>query len=212
MNGLIVPFAFAGFQIERHNAFAEQSVAGAVSAVVIAGGKFDWQIQQAQLFIYCHLTPHAGIAGVISRVFFPCVVTEFAGPGNGVEDPQAFTGAHVKAAHIALHIAFGFGEITGQVRGAHNDGVSGDGGGGMQPDFAGDGINLLVVFLFQVDHTAFAEAGNQRTGLRIKANQHITGRDVEDAVVRLAVGPVGEAPTGETAGRRVAARAFIQTV
>ena len=65
-----MPLALAGLQIHRDHALAEQSVARAMAAVVIAGRQFDRQIDQAQIFIHANLPPDAGVAGVGSAESF----------------------------------------------------------------------------------------------------------------------------------------------
>ena len=84
---------------------------------------------------------------------------------------------------------------------------------GMQPDFAGDGIDRLIVILFQIDHAILSEAGHGNAGLGVQGNQTIAGRDVEDALFFCAAfRPVGESAAGELPRGVCAARAFVFTV
>ena len=106
MHELVMPFADTGLYVDSHDAFAKQTVARAMAAVIVAGRKFYGKVGKAQLFIDADLRPDAGIAGVFSRIFEPGVVAEFAGPGNGVEDPEALSRAYVEAAHISFDVGF----------------------------------------------------------------------------------------------------------
>src|SRR5579872_6241763 len=126
-----MPLADSGLEIDGDYAFSEQPVAGAMAAVVIAGGKLDRQKRQAQLFVDADLTPHAGVAGVIGGIAFPSVVAELAGFWDGVEDPQAFAGAHVEGAHETFHVGLAARDAAGAVRGAYDDGVVRDDGRGV---------------------------------------------------------------------------------
>ena len=46
MNELVVPLALAGLQVDGDEALAEESLAGAIAAVVVAGGQLDGQIDK----------------------------------------------------------------------------------------------------------------------------------------------------------------------
>jgi hypothetical protein len=48
---LVVPLALAGFQIKRHQAFAEQRIAVPLGAIEVGRRQFDAGIDQAQFFI-----------------------------------------------------------------------------------------------------------------------------------------------------------------
>ena len=76
-------------------------------------------------------------------------------------------------------------------------------GCGVQSDFAGDRVDLLIVIQLQVEHAAVAEAGNGRAGFGVERDQPVAGRDVEDAFF-LSVGPVSQTAAGELPGRRLA--------
>ena len=81
----------------------------------------------------------------------------------------------------------------------------------MQPDFAGDQIDLLIVVQLQIHHAVLAEAWDRNAGLRIQRDQPVARRDIEDAFL-LAVGPVGQAAARKLPRRCRAARAFILAV
>src|SRR5581483_12100659 len=102
----------------RHDAFAEQTIAGAVAAVVIAGRQFDGNERHAQLLVDADLAPRSSVARVIGGIVQPRVVAEFARFGNGVEDPEALAGVHVERADVAFHISFAGGDAAGFVSGA----------------------------------------------------------------------------------------------
>src|SRR5947209_6539243 len=100
-----MPAPVPGLQIDRDEALAEETVAGPMAAVIVAGRKFHRQIGEAELFIDGNLPPHAGVAGVGPRILFPGVVAEFARTGNRMEDPKALAGVYVEPAHVALLVA-----------------------------------------------------------------------------------------------------------
>ena len=83
-------------------------------------------------------------------------------------------------------------------------------------DLAGLEIDLLAGAeddaFFQVDDAVLAEAGDRRAVLRVERDQPIAGRDVEDALVAAAVGPVREAAARELTRRDAGALAFAQAV
>ena len=101
---LVVPLPLAGLEIDGDEALAEQAVAGAMAAVVVAGRHLDRQIRQAELFVDRYLPPDAGVAGVDPRVLFPGVVAEFALLRDRVEDPEPLAGPDVEAADVPFHV------------------------------------------------------------------------------------------------------------
>src|SRR6185312_16127968 len=68
---LVVPLLLAGVEIDGDDALAVESGAGTMAAVVVAGRQFDGQIDRVQLFVDGNLSPHAGVARVHPRFFFP---------------------------------------------------------------------------------------------------------------------------------------------
>ncbi len=70
-------------------------------------------------------------------------------------------------------------------------------------------FRLLEVGLLAVDHDAdlevddavLAEARNRLAGLRVERDEAVAGGDVDDAIVTLAVGPVGESAARQLARR-----------
>jgi hypothetical protein len=79
------------------------------------------------------------------------------------------------------------------VRGADDDDVLCDHGCAVPRDLAGNGIELLVGILLQVDDAAVAEVAQRMSGFGIQADELIPDRDVKDALVTLAIGPVTDA-------------------
>ena len=58
-----MPLPLASAQVYGEQRFGEQVIAGAVGAVVVAGCRFDRQVDHIQLFIDGNLGPDTGIAG-----------------------------------------------------------------------------------------------------------------------------------------------------
>src|SRR5215469_7365666 len=165
-------------------------------AEVVAGGQLDRKIDEIELFVGGDLSPHASVAGVGPGIVQPAFDAEFAGLGNGVEDPQTFSAADVVAADVPFDVLETLRHTAGAVGGADDDDVVGDHRSGVQADVGAEGIDLLVVVVFQIDRTAFAEACDRDAGFRVQGNQAIAGRDVENALFTI-VGPIGEAAAGE---------------
>src|SRR5207237_1758918 len=100
---LVVPLPLTRSQIDRDETLAEQTVAGTMTAVVVARWQFNRQIRESELLVDRNLPPHAGIAGIRPRVALPRVVAELAETGNRVEDPEALSRADVEPGHVAFH-------------------------------------------------------------------------------------------------------------
>ena len=146
-------------------------------------------IDVAEFFVDRHLSPDAGVARIAPRVLFPRVVAEFAGPRNGVEDPEPLAGLDVVAADEALLVGLAPRRAAGSMRGADDHGIAGDDRRRMQPDIAGLQVHLLIVFQLQIDDAVLAETGDGMAGLRVERDHLISGRDVDDPFL-AAVGPV----------------------
>ena len=54
---------------------------------------------------------------------------------------------------------------------------------------------------FHIDHAVIAEGFDRPAGMGIEFDQAIAGGDVEDAVIAIAVGPIGHAAAGKLARR-----------
>src|SRR5262245_46706337 len=121
-----------------------------MAAVVVAGGEFDRQIDETELLIDRERRPHASVAGVRPRIFFPRVVAELSRLWNGVEDPEPPSCLHIERPNVALRVGLAARGIAGAVRSAHDHDVFGDNRAGVQTDLAVDEIKNLIVVLFEV--------------------------------------------------------------
>src|SRR5205807_1861840 len=164
---LVVPFALASVEIDRYQAFAKQSIAGAMSAEIVARGQLDGQVHNAELFIHRDLAPHARVAGVRPGIVQPGVDAVLAGLGDGVENPEAFAGANVESADVALHVFVAARDAARAVRGADDHDILGNYWSGVESDFARDGVDLLIVVLLEIDDAVASEGGNRSSGFGI---------------------------------------------
>ena len=86
----------------------------------------------------------------------------------------------------------------------------------MQAGLAGFEIDLLAGAgdhaFFQIDDAVFAEARDRLAGVRVQIHQAVSGGDEHDAVVALAVGPVGNAAARKLARSDGRAISFAQAV
>src|SRR4029079_18647359 len=122
----VVPLSLPGFQIQRDEALAEQTVAGPMTAVNIARGQLYRDVYHSELFIDADLSPHAGIAGVFCGTFLqPGVVAELADSRNRVKDPQTFAGLDVESANVARHVFRDLRRAGRSVCGANDHGIAG---------------------------------------------------------------------------------------
>ena len=96
-----MPHALARAGVQREHAVAEQIGALAIAAPEIKRRRAKAGKHDAALGVQRHARPAVGAAGGSPRVAGPCVVAEFAGLGNGVEDPPALPGARVVGADVA---------------------------------------------------------------------------------------------------------------
>ena len=91
-----------------------------------------------------------------------------------------------------------------------------DGRRRVQADLAGLQLDLLALAgdraFLQVDDAALAERRDHRAVLGVERDQAVAGRDVEDAIVALAVGPVRDAAARQLARRDRGAVAFAVAV
>ena len=122
----------------------------------------------------------------------------------------------VERAGLALHVGRVFVAEAFEHRRADEDRVVDDGRRRVQADFRLLEVGLLAVdddALLEVDDTVGAEARHGLAGLGVERDQAVTGGDVDDALVTLAVGPVGEAAARQLARRPArGALAFVQAV
>ena len=85
--------------------------------------------------------------------------------------------------------------------------VSGNQRRGVQTNFAGYEVDLLIVFQLEIDDAALPERRHGRAGLRIQSDQAVARGDVENPVF-FAVGPPGEPASRKLPRGRCAARSF----
>ena len=208
---LVMPDSLTSLQFDRDDALAEEIVAGAIAAVVVARGHLDRQVRHPEIFIDRDLRPHAGITRVRGGLVLPCVGAKLAGPRDGMEGPEPLAGPHVEAADVPFHVPHALRVGARGVRGAHDHDVSGDHRRGMETHLSRDEIDLLIEVALQVDDAVLTEGGDARAGSGVEGDEPVTGRDVQNPLL-LAVAPVREAASGQLSGRGGAARAFILAV
>ena len=211
VNRLEVPDPLAGLEVEGDDAVREQVVAGPVPAVEVAGRHLHREVHVAQLGVDGHLAPYPGVPGVAPRIVQPGVVPEFVGARNGVEYPLPLAGPDVVAPDVPGRFLLRGGRHPGQVGGADYDDPVGGDGRRVQPDLAGDGVDVLVEALLQVDHAAGAEARRPAAGAGVQRDQAVAGGDVEDHPV-AAVVPVRQAAPREPPRRPRAPLALVEPV
>jgi len=91
MHQLVMPFPLSGFEVNCNERFSKQPVTRSMTSINISGGQFDGEVRESEIFVHTDLSPDAAVAVDVRRLVFPRVVTEFAGSGNGVKDPQSLT-------------------------------------------------------------------------------------------------------------------------
>ncbi|CUS46044.1 hypothetical protein MGWOODY_Smn2499 [hydrothermal vent metagenome] len=211
MDELVMPAPLPGVHIDRDERFAEQRIAAAIHAHLVARGQLDRQIDQAKLLIGRHLRPDAGIAGLVGIAVQPAVVTILTLFRDRVENPFALAGAHIERADIAFHVEAGRRHVARGVGRADHDHVLHHQGRRVQADISGDRVDLLVEILLQVDDAVHAERGVGIAGRCVETDELIADRHEQDPLLR-AVGPVGAAMTGELARRILRALALVDPV
>src|SRR5207302_5179314 len=156
MHDLEVPLALAGFQIDAHEAVAEQIVAGPVAAVLIGSRILNREVDEAEIFIDRDPSPDACVAIDGVGVVLPRLCTELAGSGNGVESPQRLAGLHIKRAHEALRVVVRDDLRAFLERGADDHHIFYDGRRRVEADLAFDEADLLaeprVGAYFEIDN------------------------------------------------------------
>ena len=130
-----------------------------------------------------------------------------------MENPEPFAGPDVKAADISDRARRGGLASHGGVRRADHDHIAGDQRRGVETNNGMDEIEILVVFLLQVDHPVVAELRNQMSRLGIQRDHTVSRRDEDDPLV----GSIGARPVRETAPRasarsELAADALVELI
>ena len=82
-----MPAAFAGGDVEREHAAAEQVIARPVAGIGLHGGSVGDDVYQAEFRIGGRGRPGRHVAGPLPSVVFPGLMAVFAGPRNDVELP-----------------------------------------------------------------------------------------------------------------------------
>src|SRR5215469_285768 len=126
MHQLKMPFSLSGPQVHTDQTFSKKIITAPMPSVEVACRRFDRKIDETQLLVHGDLRPHSRVAGIFRRTIEPGVVPEFSLLWNGVEDPQALAGAHIRSAHVALVVAHAFRGITFAEGSANDDGVPGN--------------------------------------------------------------------------------------
>src|SRR6185503_19471010 len=99
-------------------------------------------------------------ARVDPRVLVPRLIAELTGLGDGVEDPQAFACANVKATDITFDVRLTGGHTTRSMRRADDDDILRHDRRRVQTDLTRERIDRLIVVLLQIDDAVHAEARN----------------------------------------------------
>src|SRR5436190_14509540 len=100
MHQLVMPDAFAGARVERHERVAEQVVARTIAAVEIEARAAEVDERDATPLVDGGLAPVMDAAGLLVGLWRPRVVPELAGMRDAVEDPLYPAGAHVIRLHV----------------------------------------------------------------------------------------------------------------
>ena len=186
---LEMPLALPGFQIQRDDGLAEQTVARPMPSIVVACGQLYRQVHHSQFFVHADLAPHTGIAGILGGAVLPRLISILARQRNSVKDPEALARPDVEPADVTLHVLFALRNSARPVRGADHDGIASHDRRCMQSDFAGDRVDFLIVIELQVDGSVLAEARHRIAGLGIQSDEAVARRNVKDALFS-AIAPI----------------------
>ena len=199
MDRLEVPRPLPGLDVDRDQGLREEVVAEAVDAVVVVGRRPRRQVHVAELVVAGEHRPDVGVARVAPRVVQPGVDPELVGAvGHGVEVPRVLAGPDVPGPDPARDRLLGDAAV-GDVRAvddavAHHDGRRVD-----AEEHRVQVVALVTARPRQPHHrvdpaAAVPEVGARPARLRVDADQVAVAGAPEDALVSLAVGPVGDAP------------------
>src|SRR5262245_4906784 len=98
---LKVPKPLSAACVQRKQAVREQVVAETVGTVEVAGGRAGGNIDNAGGFIERHARPAIGGSAVLPRLFWPGLVADLAGMGNGVKRPAQGAVSNVVRPYVA---------------------------------------------------------------------------------------------------------------
>ena len=88
VNGLEIPFQFAGLCVQSNKTVAEEIRAFAIATVVIVSALTEGHIDDAALDIDGHHAPHVGAGAIFPAIAFPGIVADLAGLWDGVKLPD----------------------------------------------------------------------------------------------------------------------------
>ena len=185
-------------------------------AVIVGRRRLHRQVDQAKILVDGDLRPDTGVAVDGPRLVLPRVVAELARTRNRVERPQQLARPHVERAHQALGVVVRGDRRAFPHGGADDRDVFHDRRGRVDADLTGFEIDLLA-FSFhdaelQVEDAALAERRHQRAGSGVQLDHLIAGRDVDHALIALAVGPIRDPATRELPRRNRGAPALTEAV
>jgi hypothetical protein len=198
-NELSMPDALARPHVDGNQAVAEQVVAVALAAVHVARRTFDGQIDEAELRIGGHRTPHAGVTRVLGRARRePRVVTELAFLRDRMERPQELARARVESAHIELHLRLRVRPRADAACGTDDNHVADD-----ERRRRGTGLDVIhraAQAAPQVDDAGLAELAHGQPRVRVERPQIEPRRHRQHAPLVTAL------PVRDTASRSAARR------
>src|SRR4029434_7461475 len=84
---LIMPFSLARLEIDCHETLPKEIVSWAVSAVVVGGRSFNWEVNQSELFVDGDLSPNSRIAIDGPRTVLPGFTAKLARSRDRIESP-----------------------------------------------------------------------------------------------------------------------------
>ncbi len=189
MDGLEVPHALAGLDVERDQRIREQVVARPPTAIPRGRGRRQRDIDVTELFIGRHRIPRAEVAGDFPRIVAPRVVAELAGPRHHVKRPQELAGFGVEAADVLGRRFLPVAAVTGATRvSGHDDDVAEHEGPGAVVESSGQ---RLAIGEAQENAPLGAERLHRHASGRIEGVE-VFAANREDSAVRAAgaAGPV----------------------
>ena len=189
VDGLEVPDAFAGFDVQADDALREQVVANTVAAVVVVGRRGQGDVDVAEFLVGREHRPGVGVALPPPGLVAPGFRERLAFLRDRVEAPLQLAGAHVVGAYVARRVSLVRDVVVDL--GADNHGVADDDGRRAVRDVRRHPIAIAEV-ADQVHHAVVAERRVGLAGRGIDGDELLAeGRD-QDAF-GLAVGPVLDA-------------------
>src|SRR5579863_300448 len=211
---LKMPSPLAGLQIDADQALTEQVVAWPLATVEVGCRRFNRQIDEAELFIYGHLSPYAGVAVGGPGAVPPCFVANLAGARDRVEGPQEFAVVCVVGAYQTFGVVMCDDRHAFFERRSDDYHILNHERSGMKARLAVFQIDLFAGAGghadLEVHHSVPAEARDGSACVGVQLYEPVTGSDEDDPIVALAVGPVRDAAAGKLPGRDGRALAFAE--